>query len=77
MLKKNSNFILITGLLVDLKILTFAQANHGVLIVGYEKDYWIVKNSWGGSWGQDGYIYFKYDRNACGLANEPIFANFK
>ena len=39
-------------------------------------DYWIVKNSWGGSWGEEGYIKFKYDRNACGLANEPIFARF-
>ena len=52
------------------------EANHGVLIVGYNKDAWTVKNSWGASWGKDGYIEFKKGDNACGLANEPIVAFF-
>ena len=35
--------------------------DHAVAVVGYESEFWLVRNSWGAGWGDDGYI--KMSRN--------------
>jgi len=47
--------------------------NHGVLLAGYTSSYWLVKNSWGGNWGESGYIRLA-PGNTCGIANDVCYA---
>ena len=42
-----------------------APVDHAVLLVGYTSSYWIVKNQWGSSWGEDGYIRVARGSNDC------------
>jgi len=46
--------------------------DHGVLVAGYTDEYWLVKNSWGTGFGENGYIRMKTG-NQCGIELEPCF----
>jgi len=51
--------------------------NHAVTIVGQtENQDWIVRNSWGESWGNNGYFIIKKG-NTCGICNHAIVPEIK
>jgi len=72
-----SSFQLYKGGIYDAKDCG-TQLDHGVLAVGYHhsgtvgQDYWIVKNSWGVTWGMKGYIQLAMGGHGkegqCGIA---------
>ena len=41
--------------------------HHAVLVVGYNPDYWIIKNSMGTDWGDNGYAYVSRGHNTCAI----------
>jgi len=45
------------------------QIDHAVAVVGYSKDYWKVRNSWGKTWGEEGYIRMTRGSDECHIAD--------
>uniref|UniRef100_A0AC35GN48 Peptidase C1A papain C-terminal domain-containing protein n=1 Tax=Panagrolaimus sp. PS1159 TaxID=55785 RepID=A0AC35GN48_9BILA len=50
---------------LDIPLEDCGKDGHAVLLVGYTKDYWIAKNSWGTDRGEEGYFRFKRGVNFC------------
>ncbi|KAK8515456.1 hypothetical protein V6N13_139565 [Hibiscus sabdariffa] len=60
---------------------TSQDVNHAVLAVGYGVEngvpYWLIKNSWGANWGDNGYFKMEMGKNMCGVstcASYPVVA---
>jgi len=55
------------------------QANHAVVLVGYDTDsngneFYILRNSWGTSWGMNGYMQFaRNNNNMCSIASYAVY----
>jgi hypothetical protein len=51
------------------------KLDHSVLIVGYDRQgqYYIVKNSWGTQWGEQGYFRIAMGSNMCGIAMQALY----
>jgi len=54
--------------------------DHATLVVGYGSEngteYWIMKNSWGSRWGEDGYMRLAIEETGegiCGIQHQPLY----
>nr|XP_054597657.1 procathepsin L [Nothobranchius furzeri] len=73
-----SSFQLYASGVYDESACSNSRLNHAMLVVGYGtdngKDYWLVKNSWGVTWGDQGYIkMLRNKNNQCGIATASSY----
>ena len=56
----------------------FEITNHVVVIVGYGRDtasgvpFWIVKNSWGPEWGEEGFFRIRRNTDECAIESMAV-----
>lgn len=66
-----------SGILDDPLCNSKSRINHAVVIVGYGRengqDYWIIKNSWGTDWGENGYARMLKGVNMCKIESEVTY----
>jgi C1A family cysteine protease len=54
------------------------SVDHCVQATGVDTtSYWKVRNSWGTSWGESGYIRLAYGKNTCAITNDPTYTAVK
>jgi len=52
-----------------------SSLDHAVIAAGYSMgSFWNVRNSWGTSWGENGYIRLQFGQNTCGMTTEVLTA---
>merc|ERR1712232_752236 len=55
--------------------------DHCVMATGFNATaptpYWIVRNSWSDTWGEEGYIYLEMAKNTCGVADDATIPEVK
>jgi hypothetical protein len=56
------------------------KGTHAMLLVGMQtadngKKYWVLKNSWGRDWGEDGYLYLARGGDPCGITAAAVYVN--
>jgi cathepsin L len=75
----NWSFQLYSSGIYDEPACSSSSLDHAVGCVGYGSEngvnYWIIRNSWGTSWGEEGYMRLIKDKNnECGTATSAIVA---
>jgi cathepsin L len=70
----------ISGVFDDETCASLLNLNHAMLAVGFDKDpksgdYWILKNSYGESWGMSGYLLSARNKNnLCGVVTDCVYS---
>lgn len=66
----------------ECKGLATFQTNHALVIVGYGTEtypdgsqvpYWLVRNSWGATWAENGYAKYLRGANLCNIESWPLY----